>query len=94
MTYGIEILTSTGREASDALNTFGIFYTLHCTTETGSATIAEFDSDVGFYVPIIQDTLYFQNFSWNNTTKLFTWSKAISGTHSTNFNVVFFRGSV
>lgn len=94
MSFGIEILTSTGRQSSDALNTYGIFYILQCNSEAGSASIPEFDSNHGFYVPRVQNSNNHQIFTWNNSTKVFTWAKSNGNLHSSDFSVVFFRGYV
>lgn len=94
MAYGIEILTSTGKQSSDALNTYGIFYILQCSSQEGSATVSAYDSTKGFFVPRIQDSNNHQSFTWNNTTKLFSWAKTNGNTHSSNFTVAFFRGAV
>jgi hypothetical protein len=94
MVYGVEITTSTGVTQSAGLSTFGLVKTLSLTSEEGEIEVPEFDSDIGFFVPIISNTNYFQVFEWNNFTKVLTWSKApfVSGqTHDSDFYVYFFR---
>ncbi|WP_157971180.1 hypothetical protein [Pseudogemmobacter bohemicus] len=95
MSYGVQVMTSTGQMSSDTLNTYGIVKILHCQTETGSATIPEFNSDVGFWHLVIGDSVFEQAVAWNNTTKSFVWIRdaAFGGrVHSSNFYVYFFRG--
>jgi len=90
MTHGVEIFDENGnlKFTSNSKTIRAIFAFSLSKGSSGSVTVNDFDSDKGFYSINIQgveaDGI---NDSFNNTTKVFSWSNASGETVVSFFNV-------
>lgn len=90
MTYGIEFFDETSKlKFSSEFKTIRAIFSFSLSKgSSGSVTVSEFDSSKGFYCVNIQgveaDGI---NDSFNNSTKVFSWSNASGETVVSFFNV-------
>lgn len=76
MSYGIQITTSEGFVDIGQAASGRVVYIYQIRAVSGSVTVPDFDSDVGFfYVMNRSPRAYVPYMDFNNTTKVFSWVK-------------------
>jgi hypothetical protein len=85
----MEILTAEGMVDVATLRTMRLFSVRDVTTTSGTITVAGFDLTKGhiFARPLNGSFGFAPSFSFNNTTKVLTWSRLIGD--STQFRFIF-----
>jgi hypothetical protein len=98
MAYGFEIQTNQGYVDVASIDVARYHYSFSTTSASGSVTVSGFDSSLGHISVIANDKKVPPKFSFNNSTKVFTWSgPTVNSTIpniiklSTSFRFVFWR---
>lgn len=90
MTYGALILTSDGLQSINDIRGARLVDSYIGSSETGSVTISDFDSTKGEIFPFSLDGLSAPNISFNNSTKLLTWSGSTNTSSRNSKSTEFF----
>lgn len=100
MAFGFEVQTSDGVKDVFGVDSVRLIRIYNAGSVTGSATISEFDSTKGEFNMVNNSTKRLPVATWNNTTKVVTWSKhpppsgssyLPNSAYSTNFSILFWH---
>ena len=91
MAFGLEIFTSKGFVDFSTSAPARLIHVEQIRSTSGSVVVPDFDDTEGFI--FIQNNHYYYwmlEFSWDNSTKTFTWSPAPVANQNDNFDIYFF----
>lgn len=74
MAYGMLIKTTEGLIDASAMRAARLYSSQQLNSTSGSRTISGFDSNDGFVYVRSNNSALAASWSWNNSTKVFSWS--------------------
>jgi hypothetical protein len=89
MAYGLQVQTTEGLTDVSGLRAARLYRSLSISSSSGSSTISGFNSNDGFIFLRANDSAVVVSWSWNNASKVFSWSP-INGTANPSSNMTAF----
>jgi len=90
MSYGFNVLTTEGLVNSFNLRSSRLYGSFQVSGTSGSLTVSGFDSNQGFIFPRPNDGKLLNEWSWNNNSKVFSWSPSFQSSDPSSDQTVFF----
>jgi hypothetical protein len=92
MAFGIEVYTSKGVTTLDDAAAARLVGKVEIRAVSGSASVPDFNSNTGFFfIHNMAQMPWTPIITWNNSTKILSWSASPEATQNKNVDVFFFQ---